>query len=417
MFEKILKSIGLVRRSEGAGATSDFWYSFTGNNFESISDEKAINQGYNGNDIVYSIINKVARLVGGLPITLIKGDEAIYQGDTYNKLIKRVNPRQGLSALWQELTVYLLTTGDGYIWRPKEIIGFAAKNTWVLPSQLVTPFVQANQSILDEPLYYQFDDSGKSFRIDPSEITHIQMFNPSTSGQRLRDGLSPLQPAGKLLDSSNNLQNAESNIFMNGGANKLISGASGQDLMTKSDKENLDNALIQRRGGSGGFNKALTVQGAISVHDIGLSPNDLKLFDAHLTHLRKFCNIIGIDSGIFNDPANKTYANRKEAEKALYTDLILPIAREIINAYEISILPDFANHYLNIDTTEIEALNESPTEKSKRYMEAVKAGILAPDDWRMLEGFEPLGGEFAVPKAIKNETQQTGINPTEGNSN
>ena len=63
---------------------------------------------------------------------------------------------------------------------------------------------------------------------------------------------------------------------------------------------------------------------------MAMSSTDLQLVEKGVINLRAICNVFGLDSSLFNDPANKTFNNRKEAEKALYTNAIIPIVTNIV---------------------------------------------------------------------------------------
>ena len=60
-----------------------------------------------------------------------------------------------------------------------------------------------------------------------------------------------------------------------------------------------------------------------------MSPTDLKLLEGQINNLRTICNIYGLDSSLFNDPENKTFSNRKEAQIAAYTDTYIPLGKFI----------------------------------------------------------------------------------------
>ena len=87
---------------------------------------------------------------------------------------------------------------------------------------------------------------------------------------------------------------------------------------------------------------------------------------------------------MFNDPANKTFNNRKEAEKALYTNAVIPLSEKIAMAHTNFIAQ---NHYPNgnvrmrQDFSNVEALQadkKTEAEKDKIVLDGVNVIIAMP---------------------------------------
>jgi hypothetical protein len=125
-----------------------------------------------------------------------------------------------------------------------------------------------------------------------------------------------------------------------------------------------------------------------------MSPTDLKLIENHVTQLRKFCNLWSVDSSLFNDPANKTFNNRKEATKALYNEAVLPVLNRFLTGLNIWLLPEWSrldnkNYTIEADTSGIESLQEDKEKEAQRVertskeiralLESVRQGKTTPD--------------------------------------
>jgi len=98
------------------------------------------------------------------------------------------------------------------------------------------------------------------------------------------------------------------------------------------------------------------------------------------------CNVLGLDSSLFNDPANKTFNNRLEAEKAMYTNVIMPLADKIAskhNNYIVNTHYPEGDYRMRKDFSNIEALQsdkKQEAEKDKIVMEGVNVVLNMPID-------------------------------------
>ena len=91
-----------------------------------------------------------------------------------------------------------------------------------------------------------------------------------------------------------------------------------------------------------------------------------------------------MDSSLFYDPANKTFNNRKEAEKALFTNAVIPLSDKIASAHTRFIAK---NHFpmqevrMRQDFSEVEALQsdkKTEAEKDKIRMDGINVVVNMP---------------------------------------
>ena len=130
---------------------------------------------------------------------------------------------------------------------------------------------------------------------------------------------------------------------------------------------------------------------------MGMSAEDLKLMDQGVISLRAICNIFKVDSSLFNDPANKTFNNRKEAQKAFYTDCIIPFLNKLKESYNSFLTPSYsefenAELFLDYDLTNIEALQEDYNEKAKTSGILIDSGIISQNEARVALGLGRIEG-------------------------
>ena len=151
--------------------------------------------------------------------------------------------------------------------------------------------------------------------------------------------------------------------------------------LTDEERQQIEEKFKQRAGGSENYNKMLTVGSKVKYTSLGLSPKDLTLTDLDINKLRKFCNVYGLSSQLFNDPANKTFNNLGEAKKSLYTEAAIPLAQLFVDAWNENLVPIFneqdnKEYYIELDTSEIEVLQKdkkAEAEKNKIVSESISS--------------------------------------------
>ena len=90
----------------------------------------------------------------------------------------------------------------------------------------------------------------------------------------------------------------------------------------------MQEAFELETAGPRNFGKIKVTNKDLSFIQMAMSSTDLQLVEKGVINLRAICNVFGLDSSLFNDPANKTFNNRAEAEKALYTNAVIPISEK-----------------------------------------------------------------------------------------
>ena len=212
-------------------------------------------------------------------------------------------------------------------------------------------------------------------------------------------GLAPLQAAKATLEASNNLQVADSSILKNKGASGILS-TKGESVMTPEEGKAIQAAVDRNINGAKNFGKTPVTSVDLVYTQLGMSPTDLKLLDSNVQKLRTFCNIFGVDAASFNDPESKKYSNRIEAEKALYTNAILPTLEKMLSGLNKDLI-EKDDTKVTPDTRSIKALQTDLQVESERLTALVQAGIIDVNEAR-----EELGLKAKTIKIQENDSKE-----------
>jgi phage portal protein BeeE len=335
-----------------------------------------VNEGYAGNDIVYSVVNMIsdkakispwgaykkknttegrkaaakyeAKLKAAMNCKSIKAAErvnwkeieelknAAYEpydnDDKLNQLLALPDPEGNTT--WSELVeaaiTFRLITGNSFIYGP---IIEAGKNEgkplflMTLPSQWMSIIADLTAMYARAKAYRLYMGAGIGYPIPKEAIVHVAKFNPmwNASGQQLY-GMSPLQAAQKKVTRINESLTASVANLQNGGPAGVLSlehiEGMDQDVATEQVTQ-LRQKLVEYSG-SKNKNRVATSGYPVKWTDIGLSNVDLAILEGERHDLRSICNVYNVPSTLLNDPDAKNENNQTAAEKALTVRAALP---------------------------------------------------------------------------------------------
>jgi HK97 family phage portal protein len=263
-------------------------------------------KAYGSNPFVSQVINKISGIIAKL------------QYECEDELFYSINENQDFEEFTENFMLELLITGEVFI-RKIIPVGYSKpKRIEILRSEYVTIY-HINGNVKN----YGYIFLGKSEIIDKEQVVHIKLTNVVDTGDKSLRGRSPLSSLTDVYESSNAIFKAENYIFKNGGTIGILTNDSDLPMLSK-DIEKINNEWKEDNSGANKFGSIKLTNAKLRYFNIGMSPSDMKLMEHNISKLRIISSAYGLDSSIFNDPANKTYSNRTEAQMAMYEDVILP---------------------------------------------------------------------------------------------
>jgi len=106
----------------------------------------------------------------------------------------------------------------------------------------------------------------------------------------------------------------------------------------------------------------------------------LEILKTGIQNLRTLCNVYGAPSELFNDPANKTFANQKTALKSFYENAVLPLDRRLLSKYNSTVVKDWSkregkNYTVVQDLSHVGALQEDQDKRAARSEKIINSII------------------------------------------
>lgn len=384
--------------------------------FFDVSDYEVLTKGYNTNPYVYAVVNKLAFLMAMVPFKVSKvtneQKQAKYKSLSWEdkvkpqgrklkeesledvpdhdlqKLLDHPNDEYGGFEFRQSYFINKLSTGNMYIEALKPTDSRPPTELYNLPPLSVT--INPTNNFYDKVRQYFFSWGATSKDIEPELVLHSKYYNPLG---RIY-GLSPLSAARKATQSVNDADNWNASLLQNGAKPEyVIITANGT---TDAQKKKLKKRFMdQYAGPHKQTSEPLVVdEDFMKFESLGYTMKDMDWVEANLTNMRKVYDVYGVSSEIFNDPKNKTQANKKEATRSLYTDRVLPEVESIKDEFARWLLPMYPdeNLALTCDTGGVDALNEQEDKIAERLE---RIDYFTPNEKRAEMGKERIDEEWA----------------------
>lgn len=378
--------------------------------FYDINDHSAIMNGYNTNPFVYAVVNRLVGLAADIPIKVKKVVDtekfAKYKNLDYEaktdprahilkaqsledvpdhdiqKLINNPNPEQGRYEFALNYFIDKLVTGNSFIYGLQPTETRPPIELWNLPPLGVT--VNESNNFFDKILEIYFQWGTTSLTIPKGMFMHSKYYNPTGSVY----GLSPLSAARLAIQALNDGDQWNVSLIQNGAKPEYVLIV--PEGTPDPEKEQLKKRWKETQQGKDNAGKEPLVleEDVIKFESLGYTVKDMDFVNSNLSNMRKVFDVYGVSSESFNDPQNKTQANKREAVRSMYTDRVLPEVDNFVSELQRWLVPKFPNTdniVLEMDLQGVDALNE---EKDKVVNRVANMHWLTQNEKRIATGYE-----------------------------
>ena len=342
----ILKDLGSAVYGMLLGRMSPYTATFMADNLDNY-----ISKAYAKNAIVFSVIELIIKAAIRVPWKLYEvkdekalsrykstGPENLALKSAYrSKALEEIdshkildvwdkpNPQQGQAEWMSQAIGFKLATGNNYIFGAGPETGPNAGafiELYNLPSQLM--LIKAGDML--DPVRWYTTLLDQNVHIEPERICHRKHWTPLYENGAFLYGFSPIQAGSRVITRSNESYATSVALFQNQGPRGMFTGSApaGIPALTDEQLERVKERLYEESGGSMNAGKAVFTSAHLTWQQMGLSPVDLAIMDSEKMDLRQICNLFNVASQLLNDPENKTYANQRDAMRALFTNAAIP---------------------------------------------------------------------------------------------
>lgn len=350
------------------------WFFAEGSAKAPFDYARAVRRGYVDNPVAQRSVRLVAEGIGGAP--LLPCDP---------RLAALVTATSGGQSLLETLSSQLLLHGNAWVQvikdgagRPVELFALRPERVSVIAGSDGWPAAYAYK-VGDSTLTIPVLDEDAS-----PNVIHIKAFHPADDHY----GAGCLAAAEEAVLTHNaaaawNRQLLENAARPSGAL--VYDPGDGAGLSTD-QFERLKQELSAAYAGHANAGRPMLLEGGLKWQALSLSPADMDFAELKAAAARDIAIAFGVPPMLLGLPGDATYANYREANRALWRLTLLPLASKILSALSEGLQTWFPDQRLAVDLDRIPALSE---DRERLWSQIGAAGFLSDGEKRALLGLAP----------------------------
>jgi len=335
----------------------------------------AVKRAYLDNPVAQRSVRLVTEGVGGVP--LLPCDP---------RLAALVGATSGGQALLETLAAHLLLHGNAYVQVIKDGAGRPAELFALRPERVS---VIAGEDGWPSAFGYRVGERSLTIPVldeDASpNLIHIRHFHPGDDHY----GAGCLAAADQAVAVHNAAADWNRALLENAArpSGALVYDPGDGAGLSADQFERLKAELGAAYSGMANAGRPLLLEGGLKWQALSLSPADMDFAGLKAAAARDIALAFGVPPMLLGLPGDATYANYREANRALWRLTLLPLADKILSAITEGLEPWFPDQRLTIDLNRIPALAE---DRERLWSQVSAADFLSGEEKRALLGLPPL---------------------------
>ena len=331
----------------------------------------AVRRAYLENPVAQRAVRLVAEGIAGAPLKAADPALAALIGET-----------SAGQSLLETLACHLLLHGNAYVQVLKDARGRPVELFALRPERVT---ILAGED--GWPAAYAYDVAGRRMTIplhgeDASpNVIHIRHFHPADDHY----GAGCLAAADEAIATHNAAARWNRQLLENAArpSGALVYETGDGDTLTPEQFDRLKTELSQAYAGSHNAGRPMLLEGGLKWQAIALTPADMDFATLKAAAARDVALAFGVPPMLLGLPGDATYANYREANRALWRLTLLPLAAKIFAALCEGLAPWFPEACLAIDLDQVPALAE---DRERLWSQVTAADFLDGDEKRALLG-------------------------------
>ncbi|MGA1799257.1 phage portal protein [Sphingomonas sp. 4RDLI-65] len=316
------------------GAFGDVPYSY----------EAQVRAGYLGNAIVQRAVKLVVECVGSAP--LLASDPA---------LVALVTARSGGQSLVETVAAQVLLHGNAYVQVLRDVDGGAAELFALRPERVA---VEADSSGWPAAYRYRVGERVTRLHANPvrPEVIHLKSFNPVDDHY----GLGCLGAASGAVAIHNAAARWNKALLDNAArpSGALMYDPKDGAVLSTEQFARLRGELEASFSGAGNAGRPMLLEGGLRWQALSLSPADMDFVGTKAAAAREIALAFGVPPMLLGLPGDNSYANYREANRALWRLGVLPLASSILTGIAQGLAGWFEGAAISVDLDRVPALVE-----------------------------------------------------------
>lgn len=337
---------------------------------------RAVTQAFLENPVAQRATRLVSESVGGVPLS-----------PTDDAALALVTASSAGQALMETLAAHLLLHGNAYVQIMKDGAGRPIELFALRPERIS---VVAGADGWPSAYRYQVGDTTLTLPLEDDaswpNIIHLKSFHPLDDHY----GAGCLNAADQAVAIHNAAADWNSALLKNAArpSGALIHEAEDGGALTSEQFDRLKSELVEAFMGDGNAGRPMVLDGGLKWQSMSMTPADMDFIELKAAAARDIALAFGVPPMMLGLPGDNTYANYREANRALWRLTLLPLAGKILAGISEGLTPWFPGLALSVDLDRVPALSE---DREKLWAQVSGADFLSDAEKRKLLDIAPAG--------------------------
>lgn len=354
------------------------------------------------NSAVGAVVGWISRNFPDAPVRVIREsapEERIGRSATgpgaMLRLLEKPNAWYSGVLQWMATIVDYIQDGNAYWLKIRNASGRVVELWWVPQRQMEPRWPADDPTVFIS--HYEYSVDGTVYKVHPKNVVHLRNGIDPENPRKGRSGLKSLL-VEIFTDQEASLFTAS--LLRNLGVPGVVlapanttGGGLGKSL--EADPEKIKTAFMSKFGGDN-RGEPLVLTAPTDVKVLSWSPQDMNLRELRRIPEERISAVTGIPAGVAGLGAGldrNTFTNYGEANKAAYTQAVIPLHRLIAAELEVQLLPEFGADPdlfdVLFDASVVAAMQEAAGEVEKRDQAAATKGLMKRSDYLVRRGQKP----------------------------
>jgi HK97 family phage portal protein len=331
----------------------------------------AVRRAFLDNPVAQRAVRIVAESIGGAPLTASDPDA-----------LALIATASGGQTLLETLAAHLLLHGNGYVQIVRDGAGKPIELFALRPERVT---VAAGPDGWPAAYRYAVGEQVLTLPVEDQDgwpaLIHLKAFHPADDHY----GAGCLTAASQAVAIHNAASTWNRALLENAArpSGALVMEAGDSNTLTPDQFERLKAELEAAFAGSGNAGRPMVLEGGLRWQSLSLSPADMDFAELKAAAARDIALAFGVPPMLLGLPGDNTYANYREANRALWRLTLLPLAGKILGGLSEGLGAWFPKLTLEVDMDRVPALAE---DRERLWAQVNAADFLEPDEKRALIG-------------------------------
>ena len=334
---------------------------------------RSVRRAYLDNPVAQRAVRLAAEALGGAPLA-----------PTDPRLAALVSASSAGQSLLETLASQLLLHGNAYVQVIKDAAGRPVELYALRPDRVS---VVAGEDGWPSAYAYRVGTRSVTIPLEDEDggpnLIHVRSFHPADDHY----GAGCLAAAEQAV-ATHNAAAAWNRALLENAARPsgalVLDSADGSGL-SADQFDRLRDELARTFAGAGNAGRPMVLEGGLKWQALSLSPADMDFAELKAAAARDIALAFGVPPMLLGLPGDATYANYREANRALWRLTLLPLAAKLLGALAEGLAPWFPDAVLAVDLDRVTALAE---DRERLWTQVSAADFLSREEKRAMLGVD-----------------------------